>query len=344
MDKIITFGIPCYNSAAYMDTCVQSILDGSDGAQDIEIVIVDDGSFKDNTAAKADEWAEKYPEVIKAVHQENGGHGTAVLTGLSNATGTFYKVVDSDDWLDADALSALLQKIRETEAAHADVDLFIANYVYEHSVDNTQHVVDYTRVLPEGRVFGWHEIGHFNITQNLLMHALCYRTSVLREEGVPLPAHTFYVDNIYAWVPLPRCKRMFYLNEDLYRYFIGREDQSVNEKVMASRIDQQVLITRIMMESYHIYDDVQIPQLRSYMINYFVIMMSICSVFSRLSERPDAMDELERLWSDLHAYDRRMWRRCRLGIMGQATNLPGRLGKSITLALYHLADKFVKFN
>ncbi len=344
MDKIITFGIPCYNSAAYMDTCIQSILDGSDGAQDIEIVIVDDGSFKDNTAAKADEWAEKYPEVIKAVHQENGGHGTAVLTGLSNATGTFYKVVDSDDWLDADALSALLQKIRETEAAHADVDLFIANYVYEHSVDNTQHVVDYTRVLPEGRVFGWHEIGHFNITQNLLMHALCYRTSVLREEGVPLPAHTFYVDNIYAWVPLPRCKRMFYLNEDLYRYFIGREDQSVNEKVMASRIDQQVLITRIMMESYHIYDDVQIPQLRSYMINYFVIMMSICSVFSRLSERPDAMDELERLWSDLHAYDRRMWRRCRLGIMGQATNLPGRLGKSITLALYHLANKFVKFN
>ena len=344
MDKIITFGIPCYNSAAYMDTCVQSILDGSDGAQDIEIVIVDDGSFKDDTAAKADEWAEKYPEIIKAVHQENGGHGTAVLTGLSHATGTFYKVVDSDDWLDVEALSVMLQKMRETEAAHADVDLFITNYVYEHSVDNTQHVVDYTRVLPEGRVFGWHEIGHFNITQNLLMHALCYRTSVLREEGVPLPAHTFYVDNIYAWVPLPRCKRMFYLNEDLYRYFIGREDQSVNEKVMASRIDQQVLITRIMMESYHIYDDVQIPQLRSYMINYFVIMMSICSVFSRLSERPDAMDELERLWSDLHAYDRRMWRRCRLGIMGQATNLPGRLGRSITLALYHLADKFVKFN
>lgn len=344
MDKIITFGIPCYNSAAYMDTCIQSILDGSDGAQDIEIVIVDDGSYKDDTAAKADEWAEKYPEIIKAVHQENGGHGTAVLTGLSHATGTFYKVVDSDDWLDVEALSVMLQKMRETEAAHADVDLFITNYVYEHSVDNTQHVVDYTRVLPEGRIFGWHEIGHFNITQNLLMHALCYRTSVLREEGVPLPAHTFYVDNIYAWVPLPRCKRLYYLNKDLYRYFIGREDQSVNEKVMASRIDQQVLITRIMMESYHIYDDVKIPQLRSYMINYFVIMMSICSVFSRLSERPDAMDELERLWSDLHAYDRRMWRRCRLGIMGQATNLPGRLGRSITLALYHLADKFVKFN
>ncbi len=344
MDKIITFGIPCYNSAAYMDTCIQSIIDGARGAQDIEIVIVDDGSFKDNTPEKADEWAQKYPQIIKAVHQENGGHGTAVLTGLSNATGTFFKVVDSDDWVDADALCSLLDKIRTTEAAHADVDLFITNYVYEHTTDNTRNVVDYTRVLPEGRVFGWHEIGHFNITQNLLMHALCYRTSILREEGVPLPAHTFYVDNIYAWVPLPRCKRMFYLNEDMYRYFIGREDQSVNEKVMASRIDQQIRITRIMMEAYHIYEDVKIPQLRSYMINYFVIMMSICSVFSRLSERPDAMDELKKLWSDLHAYDRRMWRRCRLGFMGQATNLPGSLGRRATIALYHLADKFVKFN
>ena len=344
MNKIITFGIPCYNSAAYMDHCIQSILDGADGASDVEIIIVDDGSFKDDTAQKADEWEAKHPGVIKAVHQENGGHGTAVLTGLANATGTFYKVVDSDDWLDADALAALLNKIRETEAAHAGVDLFITNYVYEHTVDNTRNVVDYARVLPEGRVFGWDEIGHFNMTQNLLMHALCYRTSVLREHGVPLPAHTFYVDNIYAWVPLPRCQRLYYLNEDMYRYFIGREDQSVNEKVMAGRIEQQRRITRIMMESYHLYQDTKIPQLRSYMVDYLVLMMTICSVFSRLSEQPDAMDELNKLWQDLHDYDRRMWRRCRLGLLGLGSNLPTELGKKTTIALYHLANKFVKFN
>lgn len=344
MDKIITFGVPCYNSAAYMDKCIQSILDGANGAEDIEIIIVDDGSFKDETPAKADEWAAKLPNVIKAVHQENGGHGMAVLAGLKNASGTFYKVVDSDDWLDADSLAVFLDTIRKTEAAHADVDLFITNYVYEHTADNTRNVVDYKRVLPEGRVFGWNEIGHFKMRQNLLMHALCYRTSVLREEGVPLPAHTFYVDNIYAWVPLPRCERIYYLDEDMYRYFIGREGQSVNEKVMASRIDQQVCITRIMMEAYHLYQDIEIPQLRSYMVNYFVIMMTICSIFSRLSEQPNAMEELAKLWKDLHDYDRRMWRRCRLGIMGQGSNLPGRVGKRISIALYRLADKFVKFN
>ena len=160
MHKIMTFAIPCYNSAAYMDTCIQSILDGADGAEDIQIVIVDDGSTKDETPAKADEWVEKYPGIIDAVHQENGGHGAAVLAGLAQAEGIFFKVVDSDDWLDKDALGELLSKARETEAAHANIDLFVTNYVYEHTVDNTQNIVDYKGILPEGRVFGWREIGH----------------------------------------------------------------------------------------------------------------------------------------------------------------------------------------
>ena len=344
MSKIITFAIPCYNSADYMDHCVQSILDGADGADDIEIIIVDDGSFKDDTPAKADAWEEKLPGIVKAVHQENGGHGTAVLTGLSHAQGTFYKVVDSDDWLDAEALREFLKTVRETEARGDEVDLFIANYVYEHTVDNTRNVVGYAHVLPEGRVFDWSDIGHFRMSQNLLMHSLCYRTTILRDEGVPMPPHTFYVDNIYAWVPLPRCKKLYYLNLDLYRYFIGREDQSVNEQVMAGRIDQQRRVTRIMMESYHLYDDIKIAQLRSYMVDYFVLMMVICSVFSKLSEQPDAKDELKKLWKDLHDYDRRMWRRCRWGLLGQGSNLPGRLGERATIALYRLADKFVKFN
>lgn len=344
MGKIVTFAIPCYNSAAYMDTCIQSILDGADGAQDIEIIVVDDGSTKDETPQKADQWAARYPDVIQAVHQENGGHGAAVLAGLEHANGTFYKVVDSDDWVDAASMQTLLAKMRETEAAHEDVQLFITNYVYEHTVDNTRNVVDYGHVLPEGRVFGWDEVGHFKMTQNLLMHALCYRTSVLRDGGVPLPSHTFYVDNIYAWVPLPRCERLCYLNVDLYRYFIGREDQSVNEKVMAGRIDQQRRITRIMMESYHLYADIKTPQLRSYMVNYFVLMMCICSIFSKLSEQPDAMEELDKLWSDLHAYDRRMWRRCRLGLIGLGSNLPTPVGEKVTVSLYRLADRLFKFN
>ena len=76
MHKVITFGIPSYNAAKDMDHCITSILEGSNYATDIEIIVVDDGS-KDETAAKADEWEARYPGIIRAVHQENGGHGIA---------------------------------------------------------------------------------------------------------------------------------------------------------------------------------------------------------------------------------------------------------------------------
>lgn len=344
MQKTITFGIPCYNSAEYMDHCITSILQGTGYAHDVQIVIVDDGSTKDNTLEKAKEWEEKHPGIIKAVHQENGGHGMAVLAALENAEGVYFKVVDSDDWLDAEALTMLLAKLRHFIEFNTRVDLVITNYVYEHVEDGKQTVIDYHYVLPRGKIFSWAKIGHFRMTQNLLMHALCYRTDILREGGVPMPAHTFYVDNIYAYVPLPRCKTIYYCDVDLYRYFIGRGDQSVNETVMIGRISQQIRITRIMMHSYHLYDDVEEPKLRAYMLDYFTLMMAICSVFSKMSDDPDAIPNLEQLWETLKEFDARMYRHARMGVMGLFTNLPGEWGKKTTLGLYHVAQKLVKFN
>ena len=93
--KILSIAVPCYNSQDYMEHCVETLLTGG---EKVEIIIVNDGS-KDDTAAIADRLAEKYPTIVKAVHQENGGHGEAVNTGIKNATGVFFKVVDSDDWL-----------------------------------------------------------------------------------------------------------------------------------------------------------------------------------------------------------------------------------------------------
>ena len=344
MKKTITFGIPCYNAAEYMDHCVESILEGTNFADDVQIVIVDDGSTKDDTLEKAQGWAEKHPDIIKAVHQENGGHGRAVMCALEHADGVYFKNIDSDDWADADALEALLAQLRRFIELDDLVDLVITNYVYEHVEDNTRNIVDYRHVLPVGRVFGWNEIGHFSKTQYLLMHALTYRTSVLRASGLEMPAHTFYVDNIYAYVPFPKCRSLFYLDVDLYRYFIGREDQSVNEKVLTSRVDHYWRVARVMWEAYHVYDEVDQPKLQSYMMGYFTIIMAICSVFSRMSDRDDAMDELGKLWADLEAYDGRMYKTARKGLIGRATNLPGELGGKITIGAYRLAQKVVKFN
>ncbi|OFK24337.1 glycosyltransferase family A protein [Olsenella sp. HMSC062G07] len=344
MQKTISFGIPCYNSAAYMDHCIASIIEGSGEAEDVQVIVVDDGSAKDDTLARAQEWQRRYPTIVKAVHQENGGHGKAVLKGIENADGVYFKVVDSDDWLEAGALAALLERLRAFIRLDTRVDLVVTNYVYEHVEDGKQVPVDYGFALPKGKIMGWEKIGHFNLAQNLLMHSLTYRTDVLLDGGVPMPAHTFYVDNIYAYVPLPRCKTLYYLDVDLYRYFIGREDQSVNESVMVSRIDQQLRVTSIMMHAYHLYDDVESPKLRSYMVGYFTLMMAVCSIFSRLSDKPDAMDNLDALWAELKEFDPRMYRRARRGIVGISTNLPGKGGTKTTLWIYRVAQKLFKFN
>ena len=94
--KLMTFAIPCYNSQDYMENCIKSLLPGGD---DVEILIIDDGS-KDSTGDIADAYEKKYPGIIRAIHQVNGGHGEAVNAGIRNATGLYFKVVDSDDWVD----------------------------------------------------------------------------------------------------------------------------------------------------------------------------------------------------------------------------------------------------
>ncbi len=341
---LVTFAIPCYNSAEYMDRCIESNLDARIHDDDLEIVVVDDGSQRDDTPRKADEWAAAHPGIIKAVHQENGGHGAAVLTGLAHAAGLYYKVVDSDDWIDRDAARRLLADVRDLVSRGVSVDLFITNYVYEHVADDTRNAVGYRGTLPEGRVFGWDDVKSFRIDRNLLMHALMYRTDVLRAGGVPLPRHTFYVDNIYAYVPLPRCELLFYRDVDLYRYYIGREDQSVNERVMVGRYEQQLRITRIMMEAYHLFDDVKSPRLRAYMFNYFTLMMTISTLFGHMSSEEGSDEKVAALWDDLKAFDGRMYQKVRRHYLGVLANLPGEWGKRLSVALYRAVRKVVKFN
>ena len=125
--KLLSVTIPCYNSQDYMEHCIETLLTGGD---DVEILIVDDGS-KDATAEIADRYQKKYPTIIKAIHQENGGHGAAVNTGIANATGLYFKVVDSDDWVDEESYHKILAKLRELVGGSTTLDMFISNFVYE---------------------------------------------------------------------------------------------------------------------------------------------------------------------------------------------------------------------
>ena len=338
--KLITFTVPCYNSAAYMDHCIETLLTAG---EDAEIILVDDGS-KDDTGKIADAYAEKYPTIVRVIHQENGGHGEGVNQGIRNATGVYFKVVDSDDWLDTDALQQVLAELRAHLNDEQPLDLMMANYVYEHVADNTRNIVDYKGILPEGRVFHWNEIGKFPPNKNILMHSVIYRTEVLRRSGMELPKHTFYVDNIFVYQPLPFVKSMYYMDLDLYRYFIGRADQSVNESVMVKRVDQQLRVTKHMIDCQDLDALKGQKKLRSYMLHYLSMMMAISDIFLLLDGSAAAKQKENELWAYLKAHTSAgVYRSIRYGF-GGVTNLKIPKGDKLVLGGYRIAQRVFKFN
>lgn len=342
--KYLTLTVPCFNSEDYMERCIDSLLPG--GA-DVEIILIDDGST-DRTAEIADRYAADYPDIVKVVHKENGGHGSGVNKGMDLATGLYFKVVDSDDWLDKDAYLQLLARIRsfssDISAESAVPDLFICNYVYDHLGEQTAHAIRYQNIFPDQALCTWNQIGRFRPSQYLVMHALIFRTEILRKSDVRLPEHTFYVDNLFAYQPLPYVKSIYYMDQDLYHYYIGREDQSVNEQMLMKRIDQQLKVTNLVAHAVDLKEVKRIyPKLAEYMTRNISIMLAISSIHLLLISTAESERKRQAMWAQIRNYDRSLYYRLRCSTLSGLTYLPGKLGGKITIHGYRLARKIYQF-
>ncbi len=341
--KLLSIAIPCYNSENYMRKCIESLLCGG---EDVEIIIVDDGSTRDRTAEIADEYAALYPTIVRAVHKENGGHGSAVNAGIANATGLYFKVVDSDDWVKQEAYFKVLDTLRELAGGSSTLDMLICNYVYEKEGEKRKKVIHYRHTLPQGEMFTWEDCHHFQKGHYILMHSVIFRTRLLKECGIRLPEHTFYVDNLYVFEPLPYVKNLYYLDVNFYRYYIGREDQSVNEQVMISRIDQQIRVNKLMID-YLVDQKTEIQKnkrLYQYMRNYLEIITTVSSVLLIRSGTEENLEKKKELWQYLKYKDKKLYVWMRNGIMGGTMNLPGRGGRMISVESYRICQKIFKFN
>lgn len=335
--KLLSIAVPSYNSQDYLERCLDTLVEGG---PDVEIIVVDDGST-DNTAEIAYKYQMKYPELIRVERQKNGGHGAAVNRGLAVAGGVFFKVVDSDDWVDLEAFKAVLDCLRDSQD---ELDLLITNYVYEYFYNGTRHTVNYENVFPQKLYFDWVHSNRFKVSQLLVMHSMIYRTELLRGCGLKLPEHTFYVDNIVAYQPLPHVKKMMYINVDFYRYFIGRPDQSVNTGNMIKRIDQQILVTKLLVNYYHLETDIVDGNLRRYMYRYLTMMMTISVVHLILSNDKQNLNKIPDLWDHIKKHDMEMYRKIRRTHLCRAANLPGRSGRMIAKTGFYMARRIYKFS
>lgn len=334
--KLLSIVVPSYNSQDYLHHCLDTLVLGG---QEVEVIVVDDGST-DRTAEIAREYCGRFPGIVRLEQKENGGHGSAVNRGLEVATGTYFKVVDSDDWLDTSDYMSVLSLLRSI----GSVDLLITNYVYEYSYNGKHKVMRYSNVFPKGKVISWDSMQRFRFDQLMLMHSMFYRTELLRQCGLKLPEHTFYVDNLVAYQPLPYVKNLVYLDCSPYHYLIGRPGQSVNTQVMIKRIDQQIKVTRMMIESYDVFSDIQCENLRRYMLFYLSRMVAITVTHIYIAEDKALSRKADELWDFIRLRDEKLYAELRRSFVISCIGLAQKISPRIISHGLNLIKRIYKFS
>ncbi len=334
---LVTFVVPCYNSAAYMKRAVDSIV-GLE--RPCEVLLINDGS-KDATASIAADYAARY-ENVQAINQENANWGGAINNGLARARGRYFKVLDSDDYLEPLALRRTLDELARAVEEDDAPDLLITNYVYDHLPSQTRRVMRYGGFLPAGHTFGWDEVGTPGVTCYLMIHACWYATETLRASGVQLPTGEPYTDSLLLLRPMPFVKRLRYLDAAPYYYAIGREGQSVDVEVVKAHIDQQLSITRNAIDDYD-YAELfeREPKCALLMAGYMECMLSVSTLNLFLIGTPEAIAKNKELWAYLREQNPVLYQRIRrswVGVMNRKT----RLGRSVSVRLFQWGKKHFK--
>jgi len=252
-------------------------------------------------------------------------------------------VLDSDDWFKEEAYLKVLKKLKEIVYSGANLDMFVCNFVYEKEDKKHKKVMTYKTAFPINEIFTWDDVRIFLPGQYILMHSVIYRTQLLRDCHLELPKHTFYVDNLFVFQPLPYVKTMYYMDVNLYRYYIGRADQSVNESIMIKRIDQQLLVNKLMIDYMSQTKGLKKKQ-NQYMLNYLDIIMTVSSILLLREGSGKSLAKKRDLWNYLKEKDGRDYFRLRFGILGTMTNNPGKIGRKISVTEYKIAQRFVGFN
>ena len=340
---LVTFVVPCYNSAGYMRKAIDSLLTAT---QPCEILLINDGS-RDETAEIAREYAERDPRVV-AIDQENANWGGVVNHGLELARGTYFKVLDSDDYFDEAALRRVLDTLALAVEAENAPDLLITNYVYDHLGSGSQREMQYRSFFPAGRVIDWNGIsfsGREKVYQDkfIMIHAAWFKTAVLRESGVRLEEGVSYMDSMLLLHPLPFTKTLFYLDVAPYHYIIGREGQSVEIDVVKKHIDEQILASQLAIEDF---DYAELYEKQRYcamlMTGYVSCMMSVSTLHLFMIGTDEALEKNRKLWALLEEKNPALYANVRKSWAGRA-NRKTRLGRALALGGYAFAQKIYKF-
>ena len=276
-ERQLTIIVPAYQAERYLKTCLDSMAGRDDR---LEILVIDDGSL-DRTGELADQYAADFPEQVRVIHKENGGHGSGINVGARQARGRYFKVIDADDWIVTKNLSAVLDRLERSTA-----DAAAAGF---HEIDmTTGRRAAYSSVCSfSGREVGTAELlrVYDEIRDCFSFHGLFYRTDWYCSHQIQLLEGVFYEDQEYATLPFAYLDRLLVMPEFFYQYMVGNSSQSVSYQNQVKRIGHIEAVLQHMVRFYQAHPDMG-PERKEYFLRRLTIV-AVSYFATALVKNPD---------------------------------------------------------
>ncbi len=286
--KTLSVVVPVYNTEDYIRRCLDSLVNISDRSA-LEVIVVSDGS-RDSSLDIAKEYEKKYPECIVVIDKENGGHGSTINKGLEVATGKYFRVLDSDDWFDTFNFEKYLADLKE-----CDEDLVLTPYTQEYTFSGEKFEYKY-KGFEHGCIYTWDDMSFNENSMYFTLASSSYKTDLLRECDLHLFEKTFYVDMQFNIYPIPFLKNVRFLDYEIYRYFIGRPNQSMSQQNLMKNLPQHEKVLQFIVDYYVEMKDKCLPQQKDYMalMFYFMYYSHIDIVCQKMRKRHQAYTLIKR--------------------------------------------------
>lgn len=246
-EKVVSFIVPAYNSEAYLEKCLRSFCNPKVLNQ-LEVLIVNDGST-DGTCEIGIKYVKKYPKSFILINKINGGHGSAINTGVKEAKGKYIKVIDSDDWVLVDSLPEYISALERLDA-----DVILTNY-YTVDISSKKKTAYKLMSAQYGKPMEleWFTKNWSLVKNVFTFHGITYRCDFYKQWNHLLPEHIFYEDHEYSTIPSCFSKKIVPLDIWLYVYQIGNRNQSVASLNQLKKVTHLETVIHHMVNAYQKY-------------------------------------------------------------------------------------------
>ena len=247
MDKVLTIIIPTYNMEKYLRRCLDSLIIDEEGMKLLEVLVINDGS-KDTSSQIAHEYQDKYPNTFRVIDKENGNYGSCINRGLEEAAGRYTKILDSDDCYYTENFQEFITLLKD---ASADIVFSpFDTYTFDSILKNKMECIDF----PNGKIFDIDEIKWPNRIEGRYraMHCMAVSTAILKGNHYHQTEGISYTDTQFIFYSVLYSKTCAFYDKPIYKYYIGREGQTMSKASLKKSYLHFHKNARVMMDTFMI--------------------------------------------------------------------------------------------